>query len=92
MLTIRLCHLQIGLIGLLPFQFLFFKKFPCLIILAKIEHYVQVEGIETLVFPPILEEVVYFSLLSLMFSADLLSIFLNDAPSVSSFFRTFKGR
>lgn len=55
MLTIRLSHLQIGLIGLLPFLFLFLKKFPCLIILPKTKHYIQVEGIGTLVFLPILE-------------------------------------
>lgn len=80
MLTIRLCHLQIGLIGLLPFLFLFFKKFPCLIILAKTEHYVQVEGIETLVFLPVLE-VAYFSPFSLMFSADLLkSYYVEGCP------------
>lgn len=38
-----------------PFPVLFFKKFPCLIILPRRKHYIQVEGIGTLVFLPILE-------------------------------------
>lgn len=85
----RFCQLQIGLIGLLPFLFLFFKTFSSLIILAKTERHIQVERMETLVFLPTLEEMVYFSSFSLMFSAGFLQIFfimLKNAPSVSSFF------